>query len=62
MKVLVLKGVRLTIGYEMKNSEGKVVCEAKSEHCFVNMEGRPIRIEKDCPEFYLALSELVEEE
>ena len=62
VKVLVLKGVRLTIGYEMKNSEGKVVCEAKSEHCFVNMEGRPIRIEKDCPEFYLALSELVEEE
>ena len=62
VKVLVLKGVRLTIGYEMKNSEGKVVCEAKSEHCFVNMEGRPIRLEKDCPEFYLALSELVEEE
>ena len=62
VKVLVLKGVRLTIGYEMKNAEGKVVCEAKSEHCFVNMEGRPIRLEKDCPDFYQALSKLVSEE
>ena len=62
VKILVLKGVRLTIGYEMKNAEGKVVCEAKSEHCFLNMEGRPIRLEKDCPEFYNALSELISEE
>ena len=62
VKVLVLEGVRLTIGYEMKDAEGKVVCEAKSEHCFVNMEGRPIRLEKDCPDFYQALSKLVSEE
>ena len=62
VKVLVLKGVRLTIGYEMKNAEGKVVCEARSEHCFINLEGRPIRLEKDCPDFYEALSKLVSEE
>ena len=62
VKVLVLKGVRLTIGYEMKNAEGKVVCEARSEHCFINLEGRPIRLEKDCPDFYEALSKLVSED
>ena len=53
--------MRLTIGYEMKNAEGKVVCEARSEHCFINLEGRPVRLEKDCPEFYEALVSLIEE-
>ena len=61
VKILAVKGVRLTIGYEMKNAAGKVVCEAKSEHCFINLEGRPIRLEKDCPEFYEALNSLVSE-
>ena len=60
VKILTLKGVRLTLGYEMKNAEGKVVCQAQSEHCFLNKEGRPIRLEKDCPEFYRALSERME--
>ncbi len=59
VSILALKGVRLTLGYEMRNVAGKVVCEAKSEHCFVNREGRPIRLEKDCPEFYQALAERV---
>ena len=62
VSILALKGVRLTLGYEMKNASGKVVCEAQSEHCFVNAEGRPIRLEKDCPKFYSALSELMRSE
>ncbi len=61
VKILACKGVRLTIGYEMKNKDGKIVCDAKSEHCFLNTEGRPIRLEKDCPEFYEALVSLIEE-
>ena len=59
VSILALKGVRLTLGYEMKNASGKVVCEAQSEHCFVNREGRPIRLERECPHFYEALSELM---
>ncbi|MBO4473356.1 MAG: acyl-CoA thioesterase [Clostridiales bacterium] len=62
VSILALKSVRLTLGYEMKNASGKVVCEAQSEHCFLNTEGRPIRLEKDCPEFYSALSELIRSE
>ncbi len=58
VSILEVRGVRLTLGYEMKNKDGKLVCEAKSEHCFLNMEGRPVRLEKDCPEFYKTLSEL----
>jgi len=58
VSILEVRGVRLTLGYEMKNKDGKLVCEAKSEHCFLNMEGRPVRLEKDCPEFYKTLSDL----
>ena len=50
-------GVRLTLGYDMKNSEGKTVCIAKSEHCFMNSEGRLIDIAKVQPEFYKAVNE-----
>ena len=46
---------------EMENAAGKVVCQARSEHCFLNLEGRPIRLEKDCPEFFAALSERISE-
>lgn len=61
VKILACKGVRLTLGYEMKNADGKVVCEAKSEHCFINTEGRPVRLEKDCPAFYETLTSLMVE-
>ena len=49
------KGIKLVVEYEMKKQDGTVVCEAVSEHCFMNPEGRPIRVNKDNPEFYEAL-------
>ena len=55
VKILALRSVRLTLGYEMKNASGKVVCEAQSEHCFLNTEGRLIRLDKTCPEFFQTL-------
>ncbi len=50
-------GIRLTLGYDMKNAEGKTVCVAKSEHCFMNEEGKIINIAKIQPQFYKAVSE-----
>ena len=44
-------GIRLTFGYEMQTEDGTVVCVATSSHCFVNLEGKPIRADKECPEF-----------
>lgn len=52
------KGARLKIGYLMKNQDGTVVCEARSEHCFVNAEGRPIRLQREFPEFAEVLAGL----
>ena len=42
-------GLRLTVGYEMmKNNE--IVAMGESEHCFVSVNGMPIRLKKDYPE------------
>ena len=56
VEILEFKGVRLKLRYRMRNEAGEPVCEATSEHCFVNTEGRPIRIQKDYPEFTAALT------
>ncbi|MCH5339173.1 MAG: acyl-CoA thioesterase [Acetatifactor sp.] len=52
------KGVKLKLNYKMLNGEGKVVNEGKSEHCFLDSNGIPVRLNKDYPEFYQALTEL----
>lgn len=60
VKIMECKGVRLKLSYLMTNEAGKTVCEASSEHCFLNMEGRPVRLEQFRPEFYFALLEHME--
>ena len=51
------KGVKLKIAYEMKRDD-VVVCEARSEHCFLDAEGNIIRLRKEHPEFYETLTNL----
>ena len=51
------KGVKLKIAYEMKRDD-VVVCEARSEHCFLDAEGNIIRLRKEYPEFYETLTRL----
>ncbi len=49
VKVTAYTGVRYTIEYEMRNVETKnLVAKGKSKHCFINENGRPIKI---IPEF-----------
>ena len=56
-------GVVLTIRYQMVNaSDGETVCEAQSEHVFLNREGRFVRLKRELPEFCAALEALVREE
>lgn len=49
------RGVKLKLKYEMKNKDGETVCEARSEHCFLDSSGAPIRLKKDFPGFYQTL-------
>lgn len=56
-----LRGARLKLKYVMKNQEGAIVCEARSEHAFINKAGRPIRLQKEYPAFYQAMEALKED-
>ena len=49
------KGVKLKFSYEMKNANGEAVAEAESVHCFINRQGKPIRLAKEYPEYYATI-------
>ena len=52
------RGVKLVLNYEMKKEDGTVACLASSEHCFLNKEGRIVRLKREVPEFYQILVDL----
>ncbi|MCR4612132.1 MAG: acyl-CoA thioesterase [Lachnospiraceae bacterium] len=52
IKVVEFNGVKLKLGYTMTNQDGKTVCEASSEHCFLSKDGKFVRVKKLYPEFY----------
>ncbi|MBP3902519.1 MAG: acyl-CoA thioesterase [Blautia sp.] len=52
------RGVRLKLRYVMTKNDGTIVCEARSEHCFLDTEGKIVRLERKYPEFYQLLCDL----
>lgn len=54
------KGVKLLIEYEMTNKDGAAVCKGTSKHTFLDSEGKPVRMKRDYPEFFEALTSLVQ--
>ena len=48
-------GVVMALRYRMLNDQGTVVCEASSEHVFLNREGRFVRLKREMPEFCEAI-------
>ncbi|MCR4590147.1 MAG: acyl-CoA thioesterase [Lachnospiraceae bacterium] len=52
------KGVKLHLGYEMKNEDGRTVCTAASSHAFLDREGKPVRMKDRCPGLYDTLVSL----
>ncbi|MBP5403448.1 MAG: acyl-CoA thioesterase [Treponema sp.] len=54
VKVEKLTPVKLTLSYEL-SCNGENCGTGKSEHCFLNLKGRPIIVEKDHPDFFNAL-------
>ncbi len=57
VKVLKLTRAKLTLSYTMTLHD-EVVCVAESSHCFLSQTGRPMNIQKNCPQFYQALCKL----
>lgn len=56
--VQALSAVRLTLSYTMRVGE-EIVCVGTSTHCFLDRDGRPMRIRRQCPELCRALEALL---
>ena len=54
-------GVVMVIRYRMVNEKGVTVCEAESEHVFLNREGRFVRMKREMPEFCEAIEKAISE-
>ena len=55
VKVSKFDGLKLKLNYDMKNERGDIVCKAHSEHCFLDREGKPLRMKSEYPEFYKSM-------
>ena len=55
-------GVVMAIIYDMRNQQGDVVCTARSEHVFLNRDGRFVRMKREMPEFCQAIDHELKEQ
>ena len=55
VSVEAFNGVVLAIRYRMRKEDGTLVCEARSEHVFLNREGRFVRMKREMPGFCEAI-------
>jgi len=53
-------GVKLTLMYKMYKADTPV-CQAESMHCFLDKNGRPIRLKKEFPELFNMLTDNIKE-
>ena len=53
-------GVRLRLRYAMTAADGALLCEAASEHAFLDAEGKPLRMNRRYPEFYERIIKMIE--
>lgn len=54
-------GVRMTVGYDVKDKKtGKTVLIGETKHCFTNIELRPINLKKHAKEFSDKFENLLE--
>lgn len=59
VKVKEFKGVRLILEYTMKNSkDDALVLTGTTEHCFLNMQSRPINMKREFPDLFQVLTDL----
>ncbi len=56
------RGVILKLRYAMTNQDGQLVFEGRSEHCFLDADGRILRLNRAHPAFFEKLASLVQEQ
>ena len=52
-------GIRMAIRYEMQNAAGELVFAARSEHAFIDRDGRIVRMKREMPAFCAAIEALM---
>ncbi len=63
VRVKSVKAARLTLAYEMVNvADDSLVCQATSQHSFLDEEGRFVNLKRQQPDFYQVLKALAEAE
>lgn len=60
VSIVEFKGIKLKLKYEMRRGED-LVCDASSEHCFLDREGKIINVKRSHPALYETLSSYVQE-
>lgn len=60
VKVEKLSPVKLCLAYTL-TCNGEVCGLGRSEHCFLSLEGKPIIVEREKPDFYKALKDTIQE-
>jgi acyl-CoA thioester hydrolase len=62
-RVLSYNGVKLRVAYEMTDKEtGELRAVAESNHCFLNMSGKPLSLKRSYPELDTKFFTLVDDE
>ncbi|MBO5489637.1 MAG: acyl-CoA thioesterase [Eubacterium sp.] len=56
------RGIKLKLAYTMENHAGEKLFSATSEHCFLSENQKPIRVDKEFPEFFNAVQQFVEKD
>lgn len=60
VKVEKFNGIKLYLTYEM-TCDGEIVATGKSQHCFMDENGKIVNMKKKFPEFYKKVIECMEE-
>lgn len=55
------RGPRLVVAYEMRRDDGALVFTGESSHCFLDREGKFLRLKREFPDFDARLRELAGE-
>lgn len=59
VKILEFDGITMTVGYEMRKGE-EMVLTGESDHCFLDGDGKLLRLKRKQPELYALLKAQME--
>ncbi len=62
VKVLRFTGIKFSLGYEVRNAAGELCCFGETDHCFLDKEGKPLRLKTVFPEVYKLMQSLYQKE